>query len=167
MFRELAQSDPRAAAEAALRRWHRGCGGGGPAVAAAGTTSAFLTVGVTGAGSGHSPISPGLEPARNPGASGIFSQLSLRFCPETRWLVTPTRGFLGEREGSTLPCVLQHWATLAARSGTAPRKDNTRPCGHQRLVQQGHPGHITSSCPQDHNQPHCRPCPERITFSPG
>jgi hypothetical protein len=70
MFGELAQSDPWAAAEAALHRWHRGCGGGGPAVAAAGTTSAFLTVGVTGAGSGHSPISLSLEHPTQPGGFG-------------------------------------------------------------------------------------------------
>lgn len=68
-------------------------------MAAAGTTSAFLTVGVTGAGSGHSLFSPAWNPPRNPEASGIFSQLSLRPCPETRWLVTPTRGLLGEGEG--------------------------------------------------------------------
>lgn len=116
-------------------------------MAAVGTASAFLRVGVTGAGSGHSPISPSPEPARKPRLSGIFSQLSLRPCPETRWLMTPTRGFLSEPEGSTLLCMLQHWATLAASSGTAPRKDNTRPCGHQRLLQQGHPGHIATSCP--------------------
>lgn len=35
MFGALARSDPRAGAGAALRRWHGGCGGGGPAVAAA------------------------------------------------------------------------------------------------------------------------------------
>lgn len=77
-------------------------------MAAAGTTSAFLRVGVTGAGSGHSPISPSPEPARNPRVSRIFSQLSLLPCPETRWLITPTRGFLGEPEGSTVLCMLQH-----------------------------------------------------------
>lgn len=94
MFGELARSAPRAAAEATQRRWHGGCGGGGSAVAAVRTTSAFLAAGVTGASGGRSLFSPSKGPAHNRVASGTFSQLSLPPLARDQMAGDPTRGFL-------------------------------------------------------------------------